>query len=324
MKIILILVVLFLPGVVLAANMSSENFSVEGGDFNSGGTIDSASSNFSLNASFGEAIIGDSTSNNFQISAGFQNLIRFITGTPEPEVAPAPSVGGGGIIGGAAYLPSHINAFSVPLSIAPSQSGTLLQDFFDNHSARLEVPSAAVSVQTTFSITKRIVAPEAIQEIVAVDVVLISNDVFRVTAEDENGNPVTSFSKPLSITITIPDMPADLTDVGLYFLDTDALLWRLIPDAVFAADSVTFSVDHLTDFAIFRASGKPATLPLAQVPSACRGADFNTDGAVDLIDFGILIFFWNSAGLINPCVDVNSDGIVDLVDFGVLVFEWTG
>ena len=331
--IILTLSIFLIPVALSAQTLNSANFQIEGSSLNSGGNTSVSSSNFEIpSGSFGETLVGESSSANFTAESGSQAVVgadaASVASTDSSTSVGETTGGGGGLVGSsigpAASVSPHINAYNVPLSIAPSQSGTLFQDFFDNHSAQIDVPSLNVLSQTIFTVTKRIVIPDAIRDIVAVDVNLISNDVFRVTAADENGNPVTLFSQPISITLTIPDMPNDLTDVGLYFLDTDALLWRLIPDAVFGTDSVTFMVNHLTDFAIFRAPGLPETLPFRAAPEACSGADFNTDGTVNLIDFGILIFFWSATNPINPCVDVNSDGIVDLVDFGVLIFEWSG
>lgn len=50
-------------------------------------------------------------------------------------------------------------------------------------------------------------------------------------------------------------------------------------------------------------------------------ADLNNDGAVNLTDFSILLFNWNTS---NPQADINKDGIVSLPDFSILLFYWTG
>lgn len=50
-------------------------------------------------------------------------------------------------------------------------------------------------------------------------------------------------------------------------------------------------------------------------------ADLNGDGAVNLTDFSILLFNWNSN---NPVADINTDGTVSLADFSILLFYWTG
>lgn len=61
--------------------------------------------------------------------------------------------------------------------------------------------------------------------------------------------------------------------------------------------------------------------------AADRGinADLNRDGRVNLVDFSILLFWWNSAGGdSDPPADINGDGRVNLVDFSILLFNWTG
>jgi predicted phage tail protein len=61
--------------------------------------------------------------------------------------------------------------------------------------------------------------------------------------------------------------------------------------------------------------------------SADRGgsADLNSDGKVNLTDFSILLFWWNTAGgSSNPPADINGDGRVTLTDFSIMLFNWTG
>lgn len=49
--------------------------------------------------------------------------------------------------------------------------------------------------------------------------------------------------------------------------------------------------------------------------------DLNRDGRVDLIDFSILIYWWEKP---NNVVDFNEDRITDLVEFSVIMYNWTG
>lgn len=54
-------------------------------------------------------------------------------------------------------------------------------------------------------------------------------------------------------------------------------------------------------------------------------ADLNRDGRINLTDFSILLFWWNSnGGDSDPPADINSDGKVTLTDFSILLFNWTG
>ncbi len=60
----------------------------------------------------------------------------------------------------------------------------------------------------------------------------------------------------------------------------------------------------------------------AQVP---RGSDLNRDGKVNLTDFSILLYWWNTnGGNSNPPADINGDGKVTLTDFSIMIFNWTG
>lgn len=67
----------------------------------------------------------------------------------------------------------------------------------------------------------------------------------------------------------------------------------------------------------FYGVGQEADVPL--------NADLNRDGSVNLIDFSILLFWWNSdGGDSNPPADINQDDRVNLTDFSILLFQWTG
>jgi cysteine-rich repeat protein len=54
-------------------------------------------------------------------------------------------------------------------------------------------------------------------------------------------------------------------------------------------------------------------------------SDLSRDGKVNLTDFSILIFWWQSAGGdSNPPADISGNGKVSLEDFSILLFNWTG
>ena len=59
--------------------------------------------------------------------------------------------------------------------------------------------------------------------------------------------------------------------------------------------------------------------------TATQPSDLNRDGSVNLIDFSILIFWWQSnGGDSDPPADINQNGNVGLEDFSILLFNWTG
>ena len=73
---------------------------------------------------------------------------------------------------------------------------------------------------------------------------------------------------------------------------------------------------NFSDFVIYGV-GEQAAGPL--------NADLNRDGKVNLVDFSILLFWWNTdGGDSNPPADINGDGKVSLTDFSIQLFNWTG
>ncbi len=64
---------------------------------------------------------------------------------------------------------------------------------------------------------------------------------------------------------------------------------------------------------------------VGEVAKTAGSSDLNRDGKVNLIDFSILLFWWNSnGGTSNPSADINGDGKVSLTDFSIMIFNWTG
>lgn len=50
-------------------------------------------------------------------------------------------------------------------------------------------------------------------------------------------------------------------------------------------------------------------------------SDTNHDGKVNIVDFSVLLFYWDTSEV---TVDFNHDGKVNLTDFSILLFNWTG
>lgn len=52
--------------------------------------------------------------------------------------------------------------------------------------------------------------------------------------------------------------------------------------------------------------------------------DLNCDGHVDLVDFSIMLFYWNQQHPELAAADINGDSVVNIVDFSILLYYWTG
>lgn len=55
--------------------------------------------------------------------------------------------------------------------------------------------------------------------------------------------------------------------------------------------------------------------------AVCAEADLNADGRVNITDFSILLYYWETD---NECADQNQNGNVDLIDFSIMMYYWTG
>jgi len=53
----------------------------------------------------------------------------------------------------------------------------------------------------------------------------------------------------------------------------------------------------------------------------CAIADLNCDGSVNLVDFSILLYNWETD---DDNADINDDGKVGLTDFSIMMYHWTG
>lgn len=57
---------------------------------------------------------------------------------------------------------------------------------------------------------------------------------------------------------------------------------------------------------------------------SCQGANLNFDRKVNLVDFSILLYFWEQEKPLNICSDINRDRSVDLTDFSIMMYWWNG
>lgn len=261
----------------------------------------------------------------------------------------AVSTGGGGIVGGiGGGVPTHINAFNVPLKISPNQSGTLTQKVLAGNVV-VDVPKNNVVSKTIFSITEEPLV-ESNSYLISIDTNLINGVFYYITAKDENGNPVTSFPLPITISFPIPEELIDIENLGVYFFDEVASQWVLIPRAALDlnANTAVFQVNNPAKFAIFEVEGTPSLLPVPIISSPASEketleallvplsqADINQDGKIDIFDFNLLMVHWgvqptgNLADLAGETLgarraDIDSSGVVNIFDFNQMMVEWTG
>ena len=164
---------------------------------------------------------------------------------PKNDQAPTTGGGGGGVAG--SVTPQSVNAINFPLSLISSQNGVLTQSFANGLQARLVVSPNSFVGNVTFRIAE---GPEGNA---------LGGSHFALTATDSNGNPVRNFNNNLNITFSGLPLSNNVSGLGVYYYDEALLSWVLVPGAIFdqAGGSVNFSVNHLTNFAVF--SEQPVT-----------------------------------------------------------------
>lgn len=105
--------------------------------------------------------------------------------------------------------------------------------------------------------------------------------------------------------------------------DHTAKTQTVTPDGVMSpfSESLAFKVGD-TDIAFVSKLFAPEA---QKVAAACRkNGDINGDGRINIIDFSIMLFFWNQRSPKNACADINQDGAVNIFDFSIMLFWWTG
>ncbi|MFA6909482.1 MAG: dockerin type I domain-containing protein [Patescibacteria group bacterium] len=64
--------------------------------------------------------------------------------------------------------------------------------------------------------------------------------------------------------------------------------------------------------------------PPANACDTAIAADINCDTRVNLVDFSIMLYFWQQTNPANSRADINHNGRVDEPDFSIMLFYWTG
>lgn len=192
-------------------------------------------------------------------NATYYFAMKGIAGSLESEMsnvvsaktnAPQNTGGGGNSGGGSNAPPSSQTANNVPLKISSSQQGTLNQNLNSKNKIKVEVPKGSIKSTTTFTASAGSLAEDNVPKD-KIGAFLFNGLVFNVNAADANGKAVRNFSENLTITLTVPDLPDDISTLELYYLDDENDKWVAITGVVFGKNTISFKVNHLTKFAVF-------------------------------------------------------------------------
>lgn len=113
----------------------------------------------------------------------------------------------------------------------------------------------------------------------------------------------------------VEEMPVDQN--GTYFLAFNSGLLEYGDHTVKSRSLIENNISALSQVINFRVGTRNILKKLL--------GDLNGDGRVNIIDFSILLFYWNSRTEIAlQKADINSDNIVNLRDLSIMLFYWTG
>ncbi|MFA6410499.1 MAG: hypothetical protein WCW26_02915 [Candidatus Buchananbacteria bacterium] len=169
--------------------------------------------------------------------------------------------GGGGFV----MLP-EIVAVNKPLYIPSAQrGGRLFERTDDNISAVLEVPPLTVSGLTMFDIAINPV--DASNQPCSGSNNIIGSKVFNIIAQTESGSQIYNFSRSLTVSLTLPNIPTDTSNLGIYYLNNNNQ-WVLGQKAIFdnVNNRTIFEVKDLGVVALINAPGLP---PVIEAGSRC-------------------------------------------------------
>lgn len=130
----------------------------------------------------------------------------------------------------------------------------------------------------------------------------------NATVSIQNGKMRASIVKDLSVTSNSSGLWTTTIDTGGFSKGTYQIRAKSAQEG-----GVSTNWSEYTFYGV----GEQADVPI--------NADLNRDGKVNLIDFSILLFWWNTnGGDSDPPADINRDAKVNLTDFSILLFNWTG
>lgn len=283
---------------------------------------------------------------------------------PPPPPAPAPASGGGGIVGGGgggsaptipsqatkvvlkgrAYPGANLTVFKDGTTIA-----TLKADSKGNFQAEVEVAGGlytfsvyAIDSENRRSLTTSFTTNVPSGKITTLSDIVIAPTIGADKSQVKYGNDISFFGyaypqSDINVIINSEEVITDKTKsdaLGHWDYTLNSRLLEkgehttksqiVTPDNLISpfSESLAFQVGE-QDTAFGRVEERVREAR-PRAPRCSKNGDINNDGKINLIDFSIMLFFWNQRSPKNPCADINGDGIVDLFDFSIMLFWWTG
>lgn len=145
----------------------------------------------------------------------------------------------------------------------------------------------------------------------------LADTIFGISITNNSHRPITTSQSPIAAVIAYTQ--------GQYLGFSDPFTTQQFSNSRWNKLTYIQNQNTPTVFSTaFTTIGSLAVIGLAKNQNCSdRKADLNCDMRVDLVDFSILLYWWNSkqSGI---RADINKDGIVNLIDLSILFYWWTG
>jgi len=319
---------------VLATDYSSTNFKVKDPVIDQGQT--SASSlNFGLGQSVGQTAIGKSTSTNFQLWSGFQYYFNQAAANPVGG-----SGGGGGGPGtslnilGQAYPSATVilvyDALGITTTVADSSGAFRISmlylpagDYVFILYALDQDGNRSASLTFTGTLARGVALTKSdllVSPTITTDYAIIKQgENIKLTGF---GPPNTPIAIQVDSDLTHLNLTTQTNPSGQYSHNLNTRSLPLNQYETYAAATFQGAPSPNSLKTLFSVGDRS----VIREKQPCVLSDLNCDGRVNLIDFSILLYFWEGAGdlRLNPRADIDGSGAVDLVDFSIMLYNWTG
>lgn len=307
-----------------------------------------------------EDVFGNSVATSTQVSA----TPSAPAPAPAPTPAPAPSGGGGGGGGGGGFgfsAPTVSQKITLSGRAYPGANITIFKDGAVANTLRADINGIwktdvpvvggfyTFSIYATDSVNNRSLTssfPLTVQsgQSMAVSDVVLPPTISTDKSQVKQGNDIKFFGysfpdSSINVIINSEEQITDETKAGKdgfwdYVLASNLLekgdhttrTQTITTDGAKSpfSESIAFRVGDI-DTPFKRVVQKITEKIVPSVSGVCsKNGDINNDKKINLIDFSIMLFFWNQRNPSNGCADINGDKIVNLFDFSITLYYWTG
>jgi hypothetical protein len=136
------------------------------------------------------------------------------------------------------------------MTITSAQKGVLIQNLSNSNKVQVEIPKGSVTSDTTFTIKQQTLAATDTPDVAGSKLLL--GLAFNIEAVDTNEVYIESLEDSMTVTMTVPNLPANTAGIKVYYYDEARKNWAQVTGVTFGDNTITFVADYLATFAVFQ------------------------------------------------------------------------